>query len=83
MYFTNKLFIFVLRNLTKKQQIMETPKNLKVLETLIEGLQVLKEELPYNIKTEEETTMYLSGINNAIFLANQLLDNNGKFLIFF
>jgi hypothetical protein len=63
---------------------METPENLKVLETLIEGLQVLKEGLPpLNIKTEEETTMYLSGINNAIFLANQLLENNGEFLNFF
>lgn len=63
---------------------METPENLKVLKTLIEGLQVLKEGLPpLNIKTEEETTMYLSGINNSIFLANQLLENNGEFLNFF
>jgi hypothetical protein len=58
---------------------METPENLKVLETLIGGLEILKEQLPPNIRTEEETTMYLSGINNAMFLANQLLENNGEF----
>jgi hypothetical protein len=62
---------------------METPENLKVLEKLIEALQVLKEQLPPNIRTEEETRMYLSGINNAMFLANQLLENNGEFLKFF
>jgi hypothetical protein len=61
---------------------METPENLKVLETLIEGLQNLKEQLPPNVRTEEETRMYLSGINNSMFLANQLLENNGKFLKF-
>ena len=61
---------------------METPENLKVLETLIGGLEILKEQLPPNIKTDEETRMYLSGINNAMFLANQLLENNGEFLNF-
>ena len=62
---------------------MKTAENLKVLETLIEGLQTLKEQLPPKIRTEEETTMYLAGINNAMFLANQLLENNGEFLKFF
>ena len=62
---------------------METPENLKVLQTLISGLETLKEQLPPNIKTEEETIMYLAGINNAMFLANQLLENNGEFLNFF
>jgi hypothetical protein len=62
---------------------METAENLKVLETLIQGLQLLKKDLPpNNIKTEQETAMYLAGINNSIFLANQLLENNGEFLKF-
>ena len=61
---------------------MEISENLKVLKTLIEGLEILKDQLPPNIRTEEETTMYLSGINNAMFLANQLLENNGEFLKF-
>jgi len=58
---------------------MKTQDNLKVLETLIDGLEKLKLDLPPNLEKENEIKMYLSGINCCIFLADLLLENNGDF----
>ena len=53
--------------------------DLQVLNTLIEALQKLQTELPPNIREEKEIFAYKSGLNNAIFLAYSLLENNGEF----
>ena len=53
--------------------------DLQVLKTLIEALQKLQTELPPNIREEKEIFAYKSGLNNAIFLAYALLENNGEF----
>ena len=59
---------------------METSDNLKVLLKLNEGLDKLKQEVPPNMYGDDvKTVAYLSGINNALFLSNLLLENNGEF----
>ena len=61
---------------------MDTPKHLEVLLKLNEAIEKLKESVPPNIIGDEvKITAYLSGLNNALFLSNQLLENDGEFPI--